>query len=313
MSYYDSTMPRRAFTLLELLVVVSIILVLAGLILAGAQLARAQARAALTETRMQAVLQGFATAFRGEGRGATAVLQERLALGGVTRFRAKTSAESWTELVAGGAGESLDLAVPMAGAWLDPAPAHHFAAPWEQKAGPLSSEPDLDADRFSTIRLDQLSTLRSADLLAASGVVDADTAGGAVAAIRSDRGLNRAWNDAWGHPLVVAYGLFQPPTAVELREAQQRYGFTRSLYLVVAAAGPVIADATAAADVRLAAPAAWDADMAAIWSQACDVAQAAAWTGGSFAQPPWNGIRRAKGQHLGTRVTAFLSAPARQP
>lgn len=304
---------RRAFTLLELLVVIAIIMVLVALILAGAQLVREQARAALTETRMQAVLQGFATTYRSEGRGVCAVLQERLALGGVTRFRAKTSAESWSELIAGGTtGENLELAVPLTGSWLDPLPPHHFAAPWEQSAGPLSTEPSLDAQRFSTVRLDQLPTNRSADLLAASGVAEADSPAAAVAVIRGDRGTNRPWNDAWGRPLVVAYGLFQPPTAVELREAQQRYGFTAAVYLAVAAAGPKIGDGAAAADLASGAPASWDADCAAIWQQACTVAGAERWTGTSFAKPPWNGIRRAKGEHLGVSVKVFLTAPATQ-
>jgi prepilin-type N-terminal cleavage/methylation domain-containing protein len=301
---------KRAFTLVELLMVIAIILVLAGLLLAAGSVVREQARAAVTETRINGIIQGFATTFRSGGRGVAVAVQEKAALGGVLRFRGKTSAESWTELTSGGAGEDLALSVPLTGTWLDPVPPHHFAAPWEQAAAPgTASEPDIDpATRLSTVSLDRLSTAKSADLLALSGVVE----DGQAATVRGDRGRNRPWNDAWGHPLVVAYGLFQPVTAADLREAQQRYGYTRGLYLAVAAAGPEIADAAVRDDLALPVPAAWDADMAALWTQACTVAGASAWTGAAFAQPPWKGVRRVKGAYNGGSVKVFLSEPATQ-
>jgi hypothetical protein len=45
---------------------------------------------------------------------------------------------------------------------------------------------------------------KSAEILQVSGLVST------VANYRDDRGASNPWNDAWGNPLVVSYGLYQP-------------------------------------------------------------------------------------------------------
>jgi prepilin-type N-terminal cleavage/methylation domain-containing protein len=76
---------RRAFTLIELLIVIAIIAILASMVMAAAAMARDAARALDTKRRMQVVLDGLAQ-YDGGADGACAALQTRLDLGGVAKF-----------------------------------------------------------------------------------------------------------------------------------------------------------------------------------------------------------------------------------
>jgi hypothetical protein len=165
-----------------------------------------------------------------------------------------------------------------------------------------------------------LSAAKSFLLLRAARVFeDVDDAD---AAYRSDRTPSRRWNDAWGRPLVISYGIFQPPPAditetsnsetrtwkdgVRAQLASQQYGFSRSIYLVIAASGPVLPAALSEADLANASEPAWSATvLPGLWTQAADVCGAAAWTGAAFSTPPWSGIKQAK---AGGR-RSLLSAP----
>ena len=299
-----------AFTLIELLIVIAIMATLTGLLLAGIPLAQQAARRGKTDIKIQAVLQGLVTSSRSEGRSPATMLQINLGLAGVTRFRTKTSSEAWAELTTAGHnnGRNLDLAVPAEGTWLDPAPLHHFAAPWDQEAGPLAtiSEPSLDGGGWSTVTYADLSPALSAEFLVESGIVDAADR---LAAVRTDRNPAKPWNDAWGNPLVVVYGFYQPVRAEDLREANSLYQHSRAVYVGIGSVGPRISDATVGTDLESGNPAAWAADMDALWQQIATVGRATDWTAAAFAKPAWSGIRRTKGSHLGGTVEVHLSEP----
>jgi prepilin-type N-terminal cleavage/methylation domain-containing protein len=76
---------RRAFTLIELLIVVAVIAILSSMVLTVTSMVRDAARALDTKHRMQAVLDGLAQ-YDGGSEGACAALQTRLDLGGVAKF-----------------------------------------------------------------------------------------------------------------------------------------------------------------------------------------------------------------------------------
>jgi prepilin-type N-terminal cleavage/methylation domain-containing protein len=77
----------------------------------------------------------------------------------------------------------------------------------------------------------------------------------------TDRRTKEPWNDKWGNPIVVAYGIFQPqpfPTGTGNNEggpqgpnpyatqSLQVYQYARSFYISVAAAGPIVRNITPA-------------------------------------------------------------------
>jgi len=247
----------RAFTLIELLVVLAVIAILAAMLLPVLSMIRTSAKALATTQRMEEILRTVQAVPASTQRPAAALMR---ALGeGVDEF----------------ATNPADGALkPLAGTWLTAAP-HHFPVPWEQPGlDPLSGmaldESSPAAARSATHGLAALSPLRTEDLLLLAGTIpDAAT-------WRSDRSAAKAWNDRWGNPLALAYGVYQPVansavittrrtlvakamdngnamvpglthearTAVFpdlfLVQATQAYAMTRCVYLAVAAAGPVL-------------------------------------------------------------------------
>ncbi|MBA3686498.1 MAG: type II secretion system protein [Planctomycetes bacterium] len=179
--------------------------------------------------------------------------------------------------------------------------------------------------------LSHLRPFRSAELLYAAGVLP-DLSPATLA--REPR-KKQPWNDSWGNPLVVSFALFQPPAYspaqdpeqppaaartdatpanAYLEQAEKAYGYTRSFYLSVAAAGP-----------KLAAPLTGIAkdDAIAIWKQAnelCNLDQSgvelwridpftAANPFNAMITPPWIGVRRGKGIGARKGQRCFLLAP----
>jgi prepilin-type N-terminal cleavage/methylation domain-containing protein len=166
---------------------------------------------------------------------------------------------------------------------------------------------------------------------------------------RTDRNPRQPWNDNWGHPLVVAYALFQPTrnlmvNSVRVQEnpqcqdqfdhnvtanpevynndtgltqARNLYQYDRSVYLVVAAAGPYVRGIT---DAKLGFGGASTTDsdwndttngnLVKIWRQATDVCQQKKeWDETSFGSPPWQGVRQGNKLVGGHAEYCFLTAP----
>jgi prepilin-type N-terminal cleavage/methylation domain-containing protein len=288
---------RRAFTMIELLVVIAIVLVLAGLLLPATQAVLHRTRVTATTVRIDGLLRQLGQIGEREGSVAYA-LQVAAGLPGVRAWKT----------------DPLTLAASVyTGAYLDVAQPHLFGYPWGKpdliRALPaVASDPDADAT------LAQLDPTLTPAWIRVSGV--AEGAADPIAAWRSDRGTKKPWNDAWGHPLIVAYGMFQPgaPPAnppkgwSAAREAMRQYQYSRSVYLSVGACGPELpagleptSDWSDTAVLR----ATWTAINAGVQDRPELVWNAAAW-----AKPPWQGVRAGDAVVGGVRLRPQLAAPA---
>jgi hypothetical protein len=155
-----------------------------------------------------------------------------------------------------------------------------------------------------------MSPLPTIGLLQASGVLRQGTTG--EDDYRNGRKSTEPWNDAWGHPLVVVYALFQPERYVRnfdqqnrrdklLKDALKAYQYNRSVYLAVGAAG---------GSMPATLPLTWAAGSDAVtmrdyWMQIRDVSGAAAWNETAFSAPPWKGLKRGKKNGY----TCYVSTP----
>lgn len=283
-------MRRRGFTLIELLIAIAIVATLVGLMVPVVSSIRWRGKAAVTTARMDNLLRGFARLGAEDGSGAYA-LQKGAGLPGVLTWKI----------------DELTLETqPLVGTWPDLTRPHLFGWPWGKTNLIGSTDPDSD------VRLAQLDPTRSPQLVALAGVVED---GDPIQRWREVRAANRPWNDAWGHPLVVAWGLFQPgqppatamKSASPVREALRQYQYSRSVYLAVAAGGPALRPALdGVPDWSQAEP------QTVLWAQANEVCQPTAettWDGAAWAQPPWRGVAIGDAREGGRRLRPFLSAP----
>ncbi len=307
---------RRGFTLLELLIVVVVISILIGLLLPMLGRMRFSAQVLNTTQRMDNIQKALSEVGIQEGSAAF-VLQRDAGLGGVTDIK-----------FLDGITPNPD---PTVNPWLDVTKIHNFGFPWNKDdlldqddpviAAPAvpaaisQGEPDAKqvgpGRRFvSTATLADLNPLKTVELMKlAANVLPRDDAmtvpDEALDAYQNDRSAKKGWNDAWGHPLVIVYGLFQPTVTAQaipgpppstlindrLKKASTVYQYNRSVYLAVASAGPVLITPLAGTP----------ADLASIWSQTSLVCEASTWSSSSFASPPWSGTK------LGKRVPAGLT------
>jgi len=164
--------------------------------------------------------------------------------------------------------------------------------------------------------LAELMPERSAELMTLIG----------VAGTRDDylreRGSSKAWNDAWGRPLVIAYALYQPPECAlgtglprdqHMHAALDAYQYNRSIYFAVASAGPELRRALFPSDGLVAGNPLTTGDLRAIWDQACQVCMptpAETWDENGFDRPPWKGIKLGRLTDAGKQLRSFLSAPS---
>lgn len=225
---------RRAMTLIEVLVVITIIALLIGLLVPTTRFAMRAARASGTAQRINGVLAGLAGLSSTDG--VAARIQREAGLGGVLAFDYPNG-----------------FLAPTQGTWLTYGAPHHLRFPYGQKRlqfqGNGAGASELPPADFT---LGQLSPAKSLELLVAAGIIPAGSR--AEAAYAENRSGDVAWNDRWGNPLVVGYALYQygPATGSgesaagtkefdnQWRTVLQRYGRTRSLLVAVGAGGPVL-------------------------------------------------------------------------
>jgi len=324
---------RPAFTLLELLVVITVIAILASMILAAVPMVNKRAKIAVTSLRMDALLMGLG-AVQEDGSIAYR-LQRDAKLGGV--FTYTTDKNGVAYLGNGTLLAQQPNPVP---------PSAYLVHPWGKAyqntvgAGWLGPDPML---------LSKLSPLRTKELLLASGVVRD------INDYKTKRSPRENWNDRWGNPLVVGCAFYQPNqrrtldwrgTAITipnndlgLKQALTNYQYARCVYISVAAGGPVIPEpgtpllptSGTATDVQWfgsATPSNWynytpgnamigpsppmqDCIVARIWDLANQACQAGGktWDEKGFDSPPWQGVRSADATVAGgVRVTCLLSS-----
>lgn len=297
--------PRLALTLIEVLVVASIVAALIALLVVVMPEAIFRAKAMKTTARMEGVL--LALQQVGSDSESAALVLHRDVLAAPGGFPAAASGV----LAFSVGGESNEL-TPVAGSWIDPTlviDGVRPQLPWPWGKAPLDPLSGVQQQAMAT-RLSLRANFwpdATARLLERSGVC----ARAEDYATKRDR--TWPWNDAWGHPLGVGAALYQPqrsvgiatrsyfdtdsrrsyqPADLFLKRATSVYGLTRAVYAAAASAGPRLrvplseaADAVARAR----------ADARAVWTQAIDVCQRdGVFDEHGFDRPPWTGTRRAR-------------------
>lgn len=276
-------MNRRGFTMIEILVVITVIMLLAGMILAVTGLLRRKAGEVNTIQRMEEIARGLASL--GVSKGNTAyVLQKEGGLPGVLTYDVDDTTLAVSESNLG------------QGALVYTNP-HHFAYPWGKRRD-TTGDGNLDSPPASAT-LAGLSADKSVELLVLSGALPADdpATGGVdeTAAAYAKRKGDQPFCDYWGNPLVVVYGVYQPP-ADRVQDMYSSYGYNRSVYISVGALGPIHS-------VGFSGDPAADAPL--IWADVAARGKAAEWTELSWDSAAWEGVRVEKDD----RKRAFVMAP----
>lgn len=237
---------RRGFTLLELLIVMTIVAIMSTMTVGAVRLIRERLRNNQTTSRMEAAITAFTQVGQGEGSAAM-VFQRDAGLDGVLGWRqSKTDGEMVVRIINTPDGtfqERIPQTLPDEDYWTnrnlrDPFPKRlgvnwvgipyadrdaggkddgsqpYMRFPW----GEVTPQELLPAGKAitrlpDTFYLRHSSPHKTRELLTVAGVIPrAMTA--TVQRYRdymTDRSPKRDWNDAWGRPLVVAYAFYHPP------------------------------------------------------------------------------------------------------
>lgn len=220
-----SARPVRGFTLIELLIVVTIILVLAGLIISLIGPLREMIKISNTKNKISTIQNGLTMIGMTEGSAAYE-LQRRTeyqaaatppdnepGLGGIILFGPPDPAAS---------GPAVGL--PTIGKRPPPLSAQnygdwgirgrgHLAYPWGKKfpdpSAPGNTPTLMGPERFRLRDLSPFNTRKMLDIAGLLPTRKSDPTWGQTEYM-SNRRPSENWNDAWGHPLVVATALYQP-------------------------------------------------------------------------------------------------------
>ncbi|MDA3963065.1 MAG: hypothetical protein PF961_19950 [Planctomycetota bacterium] len=190
-------MNRRAVTLIELLIAIGIILLLAGLLLPAVRGIREKARWLDTSNRISQVGQALSAMGQDDG-GATIALLRAAGAGGVLRL------------------DPTDPQTPIEGTWFDYDPtnrAWQLRFPLERQTITFTGRNKEDGSVNESylpvdgkpidFALSESEAGFTAKLMAAAGIAPNE------AAARSDRSPTKAWNDAWGNPILISVAVWQ--------------------------------------------------------------------------------------------------------
>lgn len=320
---------RNGFTMIEILVVITVVLILIGMLIPAVSLIRRNARDAVTKERMQAVLMGM-TRLGNDSKNVTFGLQTAIpAVGGSRRFvrPAGTDSVRPAPLVEGDPWPAWHKTYPEDEATAkgnpvvvkDPGNPLVMPYPWGQPrggyfvteawyTGPLGlatgapktwSATELEAwQEPEQHRIHELWPEFTAELLEAIRIApDAAT-------VRSDRNPDQPWNDSYGNPLVTALALYQPPVNsgdpndAYLTAAKRFYGFNRACYVAVASVSPTPVTTFPTDDAGFAAAA------RSTWDAVVDKSEKV-WDETSFETAPWSSVQVSKEN----KKRYLLSAP----
>lgn len=286
---------NRGFTLIELLMVITIIAILAGLLITLIPEVMLKVKIADTNVRMNAVHSGMALIGQNEGS-ATFRLQERLeyrttgtaldalepGLGGIFTFGPPDPLATGAQVGLPTIGTRPENSTLPYGAWGFRGRGH-LAFPWGKKfpdstptaANVVQTIVMMGPERF---RLRHMSPFNTRKILNIANILERKTSDPTWGENQymTNRKTSMGWNDAWGHPLVVASVLYQPtiqsgpslsslpgwnngawkagvldPTQLAapsaylpadplkmLLDHMKLYQYNRSVYIAVAAVGP---------------------------------------------------------------------------
>jgi prepilin-type N-terminal cleavage/methylation domain-containing protein len=222
---------KRGFTLIELMVVITIIAILAGLLITLIPEVMRKAKLADTSSRMNAVHAGMAVIGQTEGS-ATFRMQQLLeyrtdgtaldaaepGLGGIFTFGPPNRNATGIEVGLPTVGTRPSLVDPpppvVYGAW-GVRGRGHLAFPWGKKFPDTTTVTGtqttilMGPERFM---LRHMSPFNTRKLLKLANVLPtkASDATWPETQYMTNRKTSEQWNDAWGHPLVVASVLYQP-------------------------------------------------------------------------------------------------------
>lgn len=227
---------KPGFTLIELMVVITIIAILAGLLITLIPEVMRKAKLADTSSRTNSVHTGLALIGQNEGS-ATFRMQEML------EYRTTGTALDAAEPGLGGIftfgspnrnATGIEVGLPTVGtrpSLVDPPPAKvygdwgyrgrgHLAFPWGKKfpdPTPVTGTQTtvlMGPERFM---LRHMSPFNTRKLLKLANVLPTKVSKATVSDVAwpetqymTNRKTSEPWNDAWGHPLVVASVLYQP-------------------------------------------------------------------------------------------------------
>ena len=309
-------MMKKAFTMMELLIVIGIIGLLAAMITVVSKRARDQGKESITRQRIEAVVQGL-LAYQSDG---SLAMNLQVALGplgvGDPDETGYARSESWTDLY------------PANPAFKTP---YFWDAPFGKK--PKDYVTSFPAPPDSIDRLSNFNPRKTIELLYASGVMtdprteerttpsdDPTFTGATLVPYRiasqllvKDRSTRMAWNDAWGNPIIVGYAIYQTRGDATLRAKEVReFGFNRAVYLSAGAVG-----ASKPASINYSGSwitstgvlqTSWKTINAAVNSDNGDDTFV---SGERYMKGlrPWGGIATGKGKGPYSNYTCYLSAP----